>query len=111
MVRRPAPARTDARARALAPLGLEARIAELEKMAAGSASTAEEKEARLNALGEIRQIIGNLDKIQSTKVDAVCTAELHSGKADAKDTRKGLNKRIDADLRPRAQAVHDTLKK
>lgn len=66
MVRRPAPIRTDA-----APLGLEARIAEMEKMATGSAGTADEKEARLNALGEIRQIIGNLDKIQSTKVDAV----------------------------------------
>ena len=86
--------------------GLEARIASMEKLVA----TPGQDEEKLNALGEIRQLIGDLDKIQSTKVDAVCTAELHSGKAEAKDTRKGLNRRIEG-LRPRAEAVHNALKK
>jgi|TARA_B100000475_G_scaffold11990_1_gene9267 hypothetical protein len=35
---------------------------------------------------------------------------LHSGKTVAKEERKGLNRRID-ELRPRATAVHDKLKK
>ena len=67
----PFPPRDPATRAERAPPGLEARIAELETLAKGSASTDAEKETRLNALGEIRQIIGNLDKIQSTKVDAV----------------------------------------
>ena len=47
-------------------------------------------EEGLNALGQIRQYIGTLDKIQATRVDAVCTAELQSGKAETKDARKSV---------------------
>ena len=39
---------------------------------------------RLAALGSVRQIVGDLDKLQATKVDAVSTAELNSGKSVAR---------------------------
>ena len=44
--------------------GIEARIVAFEKL------DPSDEEKKLNALGEIRQICGDLDKIQATKVDA-----------------------------------------
>ena len=65
---------------------------------------------RLAALGSVRQIVGDLDKLQATKVDAVSTAELNSGKSVARAERKNINRRID-ELRPRAKRLHDALLK
>ena len=64
----------------------------------------------LTAMGQPTfKLMGNLDKIQFSKVDAVCTAELNSGKQQAKDSRKSLNRRIDA-LRERGKGLHERLK-
>ena len=84
---------------------LENLLVDLEKMV-GAPDDAD----RLAALGSVRQIVGDLDKLQATKVDAVSTAELNSGKSVARAERKNINRRID-ELRPRAKRLHDALLK
>ena len=76
---------------------LENLLVDLEKMV-GAPDDAD----RLAALGSVRQIVGDLDKLQATRVDAVSTAELNSGKSVARAERKNINRRID-ELRPRAK--------
>ena len=61
---------------------LENLLVDLEKMV-GAPDDAD----RLAALGSVRQIVGDLDKLQATKVDAVSTAELNSGKSVARAKR------------------------
>ena len=43
---------------------------------------------------ELAQVYGNLEKLQFTKVDAIITADLTTGRADAKLKRKALTKAI-----------------
>ena len=69
---------------------LENLLVDLEKMV-GAPDDAD----RLAALGSVRQIVGDLDKLQATRVDAVSTAELNSGKSVARAERKNINRRID----------------
>ena len=83
---------------------LENLLVDLEKMVGAPDAD------RLAALGSVRQIVGDLDKLQATKVDAVSTAELNSGKSVARAERKNINRRID-ELRPRAKRLHDALLK
>ena len=45
---------------------------------------------------DLAQVYGNLEKLQFTKVDAIITADLVSGRIDAKQKRKGLTKSISA---------------
>jgi hypothetical protein len=45
--------------------------------------------------GELAQLNGNIEKLQCTGIDAVVTAELRSGKTEAKEQRKDLTKRAD----------------
>merc|ERR1712166_464775 len=49
------------------------------------------------------QLFGDVDKMLSTQVDAVCTADLNSGKLDARTLRKAITLR--------AQQVLDTIEK
>ena len=79
--------------------GLEARVAGYEPLERSATEA-----VRNAALADLRQLNGTLDKLQAEKVDSVCTAELHSGRDEAKEARKRLNGRIDA-LRPRVQAI------
>ena len=52
----------------------------------------------------LRQIMGNLDKFQYSKVDSVITADLHSGKDEAKARRKACNKSCD-EIREKGSAL------
>jgi len=58
----------------------EGRLAKYETFEAGDDPT--------RAIQDLRQLSGNLDKLQFERVDAVCTGELNSGKAEAKDNRR-----------------------
>lgn len=78
---------------------VEAAIAAYERLERGAPDAAKHA-----ALGELRQLNGRLDKLQAERVDAVCTAELESGRDEARAERKRLNGRLDA-LRPRVQAA------
>jgi hypothetical protein len=53
------------------------------------------QEPLLAIRGELAQLNGNIEKLQCTGIDAVVTAELTSGKTEAKEQRKGLTKRAD----------------
>jgi hypothetical protein len=60
--------------------GMEADLREME----GMLSTAEDQSDVPGAKASLAQLNGNLDKLQATKIDAIVTAELKSGHADAK---------------------------
>ncbi|GMH67675.1 hypothetical protein TrRE_jg2952 [Triparma retinervis] len=45
---------------------------------------------------DLRQYVGNLEKFQFVKVDAIITAELNSGKEEARNRRKKLTTRCEA---------------
>ena len=62
-------------------------------------------EERNELVNELVQVSGTLDKIQFEGVDAIITAELTSGKAAARNRRKGLNVRCES-LRTMALALH-----
>eukprot|EP00617_Octactis_speculum_P002357 CAMPEP_0185781304 /NCGR_PEP_ID=MMETSP1174-20130828/101860_1 /TAXON_ID=35687 /ORGANISM="Dictyocha speculum, Strain CCMP1381" /LENGTH=115 /DNA_ID=CAMNT_0028471225 /DNA_START=140 /DNA_END=487 /DNA_ORIENTATION=+ len=47
------------------------------------------------AKNRLAQLNGLLEKFQFTEVDAVDTANLHSGKSQARAQRKGLNSEVD----------------
>ena len=60
------------------------------------------------AKNDCAQMIGNLDKLQYEQIDAVITAELKSGKHDAKELRKSLNQRCEK-IRSRLLKLHSKL--
>lgn len=67
----------------------------------------------LDLRNKIAQLYGNAGKLLATKVDAVLTAELNSGQADARAKRKALSARCEA-LMVRTEAIikqHDAKKK
>lgn len=45
---------------------------------------------------DLRQYVGNLEKFQFVKVDAIITADLQSGKEEARTRRKNLTARCEA---------------
>lgn len=62
------------------------------------------------APNELRQACGNLENFQYIKVDAIITADLKSGKDEAKARRKAINARCDA-VRERQQALLEKIQK
>ena len=46
--------------------------------------------------GELAQMFGSVDKMLATQVGAICTADLNSGKAEARASRKALTLRAQA---------------
>ena len=62
------------------------------------------------APNELRQACGNLENFQYIKVDAIITADLTSGKDEAKARRKAINARCDA-VRERQQVLLEKIKK
>jgi hypothetical protein len=59
----------------------------------------------LNAKHLLAQQAGDIDKLQFTKLDAIQTSELHSGKEMARTQRKGLNQSLEA-LQQRVQKLY-----
>ena len=57
---------------------------------------------------QLAQLSGTLDELQYGKVDAVVTAELHSGKENAKESRKSCNRKCEQ-LRERILKLHAKL--
>jgi hypothetical protein len=65
-------------------------------------------ESIITAKNNLAQIIGDLEKLQCNKLDAVETTELHSGQVEAKAHRKALNREIDS-LLEQTQALYKQL--
>ena len=57
------------------------------------------REDLLSVKHRLAQLNGDLEKFQFTKIDAVETSELNSGKTDAKAHRKALNQDVEATQR------------
>jgi hypothetical protein len=72
--------------------GYEERLRQHCEMMAGSAV----EEELLVTKGSLAQMNGILEKFQFVKVDSVTTGNLNSGKDEAKQSRKNLNKRAEA---------------
>jgi hypothetical protein len=73
--------------------GFARQIQEAAQVTAGASSPADVP--RLQVLcGSLAQVNGSIDKLQCVGVDAVMTGPLSSGKEEAKEKRKALNRRI-----------------
>ena len=59
-------------------------------------STTHEQAAQLGALrGELAQLHGSANKLLATRIDAILTSELISGRDDARAKRKALIKQVE----------------
>lgn len=65
-------------------------------------------ESIIAAKNDLAQIIGDLEKLQCNKLDAVETSDLHSGQQEAKAHRKALNKEVN-NLLEQTQALYKQL--
>ena len=84
----------------------EAEVARIEAALLGlSASSAEDALACKNRLAVLS---GEVEKLQFGKIDSIMTGGLRTGKAVAKDSRKGLNVRADS-LGARVRELHTLL--
>jgi spore germination cell wall hydrolase CwlJ-like protein len=95
---------------------LEADVTEIEAVMQGKGRTqCQYREQVAQYQGDIAQINGLLEKLQFTSVDAVGTAELNSGKDQARTQRKALNGRCETlrqklmDVKPIIDAKKGTL--
>ncbi|GMI25900.1 hypothetical protein TeGR_g751 [Tetraparma gracilis] len=77
---------------------LEAQNAALERLVAEAGENPGEEGVAvlIEKRNELRQHCGNLEKFQTVKVDSVVTAELNTGKDEAKQRRKSVNARCEA---------------
>lgn len=79
---------------------MENQISEIEK-----SQVPQDKKAKM--VNDLRQLSGSLDRLQYSGVDGVITAELNSGKTNAKELRRSLNQRCE-DLRDRILSLHNS---
>jgi nocturnin len=88
----------------------EERLLEAENVISANDNDSVEVSALIALRGELAQLNGSIEKLQCTRIDAVVTAELTSGKTDAKERRKELTRRTEK-LHARTTELNEQLAK